>query len=321
MEITLRRIVILALSMYPLLTFSQATPWPIKPIRIIVPNTAGGATDIVARQVMERISQQLGQPIIVEDRPGAGGTIGSSVVAHAEPDGYTLMVISNGHTLVPSLYRNLNYDPVKDFIGVIPLASVPMVLVMSPAKGIRNLQELVKSAKANPGSLNYASSGGATQLGAERLRLAAGYTGTHIPFKGSPEALTDVMAGRVDFYYSPIGLAKPFFASDKLIPIAVSSARRSSGLPDVPTSIEAGLPKSDYEVWIGLFAPAKTPPAIIARLHAETAKALRNPEIRDKFSAMVLDGMSMSSAEFELFLKKDFELNGELAKAAGIAVN
>ena len=321
MEITLRPIVVFALAMSPMLAFSQSTPWPIKPIRVIVPNTAGGATDIVARQVMERVSQQLGQPIIVEDRPGAGGTIGSSLVAHAEPDGYTLMVISNGHTLVPSLYRNLNYDPVKDFIGVIPLASVPMVLVMSPAKGIRNLQELVKSAKANPGSLNYASSGGATQLGAERLRLAAGYTGTHIPFKGSPEALTDVMAGRVDFYYSPIGLAKPFFASDKLIPIAVSSARRSSGLPDVPTSIEAGLPKSDYEVWIGLFAPAKTPPAIIARLHAETAKALRSPEIRDKFSAMVLDGMSMSSAEFELFLKKDFELNGELAKAAGIAVN
>ena len=323
MKIQLTSVLTLALSAMPLLAVSQTAPWPSKPIRAVVPFAAGAATDIVARAVLEQVSRQLGQPIIIDNKPGAGGTIGSSVVAHAEPDGYTLLVHSNTYTVTPATYKNLNYDPVKDMVGVIPLASVPMVLVTSPGKGVRSLADLVKAAKAKPDSLNYASAGtgGATHLGAERLLAAGGISGTHIAYKSSGEALTEVIAGRVDFYFSPIGLALQYLKTDKLVALGVSSTRRASSLPDVPTTIEAGLPNSNYDVWIGMFAPAKTPRAIINRLNEETAKALRSPELREKFSALVMDPMSMAPVEFDAFLKKDFELNAALVKAAKIEPN
>ena len=323
MKFHLRRTLALVLFATPLLVWSQAAPWPSKPIRAIVPFAAGAATDIVARQVLEQVSRQLGQPIIVENKPGAGGTIGSSVVAHAEPDGYTILVHSNSYTVTPATYKSLNYDAAKDMVGVIPLASVPMVLVTAPSKGIRTLADLVKSAKAKPDSINYASAGtgGATHLGAERLRIAGGYKGTHVPYKSSGEALTEVIAGRVDYYFSPIGLAQQYLKADKLVALGVSSIRRASSLPDVPTTIEAGLPNSNYDVWIGMFAPAKTPRAIVNRLNEETARALRSPELREKFNALVMDPMIMSPTEFDAFLKRDFELNADLVMAAGIEPN
>ena len=323
MKFQLTSVLTLALSAMPLLALAQTAPWPSKPIRAVVPFAAGAATDIVARAVLEQVSRQLGQPIIIDNKPGAGGTIGSSAVAHAEPDGYTLLVHSNTYTITPATYKNLNYDPVKDMVGVIPLASVPMVLVTSPGKGVRSLADLVKAAKAKPDSLNYASAGtgGATHLGAERLLAAGGISGTHIAYKSSGEALTEVIAGRVDFYFSPIGLALQYMKTDKLVALGVSSTRRASSLPDVPTTIEAGLPNSNYDVWIGMFAPAKTPRAIINRLNEETAKALRSPELREKFNALVMEPMGMAPVEFDAFLKKDFELNAVLVKAAKIEPN
>ena len=323
MSKTNHRLLSLALLAMPGIAFAQGAAWPSKPIRVIVPFAAGSATDTIARTVTERLSKQLGQPMIVENRPGAGGTIGSAVLAQAEPDGHTIMAHSNSHTVTPFTYRNLSYDPIKDVAGVIPLANVPMVLVMAPSKGIRTLAELVKAAKAKPGSINYASAGtgGATHLGAERLRLSAGFTGTHIPFKGSNDALTEVIAGRVDFYYSPIGLAMPFLKSDRLVAIAVSSTTRSAALPEVPTTVEAGFPNTDYGVWIAMFAPAKTPRAIINRLNEESARALRSPESREKYNTLVMDNMIMGVDEFAAFLKKDFEVNAELVKAAGIQPN
>lgn len=323
MKFRIRPLLAIALAGAPLLALSQAAPWPSKPIHAVVPFAAGAATDIVARAVLEQVSRQLGQPIIIDNKPGAGGTIGSAAVAHAEPDGYTIMVHSNSHTVTPATYRNLSYDPAKDVTGVIPLASVPMVLVMAPSKGIRTVSDLVKSAKAKNNSVNYASAGagGATHLGAERLRMAGGFTGTHIPYKSSGEALTEVMTGRVDYYFSPIGLALPFLKTDKLVALATSSSKRSSALPDVPTTVEAGLPNSEYDVWIGMFAPAKTPRAIVNRLNEETAKALRSPELREKLNTLVMDPMPMTAGEFDAFLKKDFALNAALVKAAGIEPN
>ena len=193
----------------------------------------------------------------------------------------------------------------------------------APSKGVRTLADLVRNAKAKPGSINYASAGtgGATHLGAERLHMAAGYTGTHIPMKSSGEALTEVITGRVDYYFSPIGLATPFLKDNKLVALAISSKTRSSALPDVPTTVEAGLPNSDYEVWIGMFAPAKTPRAIVNRLNEESAKALRSPELRERFKTLVMDPMIMSATEFDDFLKKDFQLNAELVRAARIEPN
>lgn len=322
---TLRRIlpVALLLAAIPTASLAQSAPWPSKPIRVIVPFAAGSGTDTIARAVTERLAKQLGQPMIIENRPGAGGTIGSAALAHAEPDGHTIMVHSNSHTVTPFTYRNLNYDPVKDVTGVIPLAGVPMALVVAPSKGMRTLADLVRIARAKPNSINYASagSGGATHLGAERLRLSAGFTGTHIPFKGSADALTEVIAGRVDFYYSPIGLAQPFLKSDRLVALAVSSTTRSSALPDVPTTLEAGFPNTDYGVWIAMFAPARTPRAIVNRLNEESAKALRSPELREKYSTLVMDSMIMTVDEFDAFLKRDFDVNAELVKAAGIVPN
>ena len=318
-----RRMLTFSLVAAPLLALSQAAPWPSKPIKAVVPFAAGAATDIVARAVLEQVSKQLGQPIIIENKPGAGGTIGIGQVAHSDPDGYTILVQSNSYAVIPSTYKSLNFDVTKDMVGVTALTSVPMVLVTSPGKGARNLPDFVKMAKAKPGSLNYASAGtgGATHLGAERLNMAAGIKGVHVPYKSSAEALTEVLAGRVDYYFSPIGLAAQYLKTDKLVALAVSSKTRSSALPDVPTSIEAGLPNSDYEVWIGMFAPAKTPRAIVNRLNEETVKALRSPELREKFATLVMDPMPMSPAEFDAFLKKDIQLNTDLVKAAGIEPN
>ncbi|MBL8386475.1 MAG: tripartite tricarboxylate transporter substrate binding protein [Burkholderiales bacterium] len=302
---------------------AQQAAWPVRPIKAVVPFAPGAATDTVARTVLERVSRQLGQPIVIENRPGAGGTIGSAQVAQAEPDGYTILVHSNSHTVTEATYRNLSYSPSRDLTGVMPLASVPMVIVTSPQKGVRTLQDLVRNAKARPDSVIYASAGagGATHLGAERLRISAGFTATHVPYKGSAEALTDVIAGRVDYYFSPIGLAMPHLQNQRLVALAVSSSRRSGALAGVATTVEAGFPNSQYDVWIGMFAPARTPRAILARLNEEAARAVRSSEVRERFAALVMDEMVMGLEEFNSFLAQDFQINAELVKAAGVQPN
>ena len=318
MTLTLSRCLSTAALCLPLAALAQA--WPAKPIRVIVPFAAAAATDTVARGTVEQMSKALGVPMIVENRPGAGGTIGAGLAAIAEPDGHTIMIHSNSHTVTPATYKKLSYDPARDLVGVAPLVSVPMVLVIAPSKGVRTLADFIKMARAKPGALNYASAGagGVTHMGAERLRMAGNFTGTHVPYKGSSEAITEVISGRVDVYYSPIGLAAPFMKADRLLGLAVSSSQRSSALPDVPTSIEAGLPNSDYDVWIGMFAPGKTPRPIVNRLNDEAAKALRSNELREKFKTLVMDPMFMSVDAFDAFLKRDFLINAELVKAAGI---
>lgn len=297
--------------------------WPGKPIRIIVPFAAGGSNDNIARIFAAKLSARLGQPVVVDNKGGAGGTIGAGMVAHADADGYTWLVHSNSHTVAPATYKNLNYDAEKDFVGITPLASVPMVMVTSPTKGYKTLQEFVKYAKANPDKVNYASAGagGVTHLGAERLRIAGGFKATHIATKGTNEALTEVITGRVDFYFSPIGLAVPQIQAGKLLPLAVSSAKRFPALPNVPTTQEAGLPNSSYEVWIGLFAPAKTPKPIVDRMHAEVVKALNSPEVKERYKQLVMDDMIMSVDEFNRFLVQNFRQDAELAKAAGVQPN
>ncbi len=323
MKTTIKCVLALCIAALPGLAASQAAPWPSKPIKAVVPFPAGAATDILARLVLERVSKQLGQPIIVENKPGAGGTIGEAAVAQADPDGYTIMVHSNSHTLTPWTYKNLSYNAARDFVGVIPLASVPMAIVTSVDKRWSAPSDLVRAAKANPGSINYSSSGagGATHLGAERFRLAGGFTATHIPYKGSAEALREVLAGRVDFHVAPLGLVVPHLRAGKLIALASTSSKRSSALPSVQTTVEAGLANSQYDVWIGMFAPAKTPRAIINRLNEEAAKAIRTPEVKERFASMVMDEMLMSVDEFGDFLKADFETNRLLVKATGIEPN
>ena len=301
----------------------QADParsYPTRPVRLIVPFTAGSTTDIIARAVSDRLSANLAQNIIVDNRSGAGGSIGAAVVAHANPDGHTLLVHSSSHTVNPAMYAKLPYDTLRDFAGVTPLASLPNVLVISPSKGLRSVKELIAAAKAKPGSVNYASAGAgsATHLNAEKFRFRAGFEGTHVPFKGSPDALVEVITGRVDFYFCPVAPALPFIKEGKLIALAVGSPKRSSVLPDVPTTAEAGAPGSEYNFWIGMLAPGKTPRSIVARLYHEAQNALSSPEVKKRFADLGADPMAMTPGEFDAYIRQEIAANIELAKAAGL---
>jgi tripartite-type tricarboxylate transporter receptor subunit TctC len=300
---------------------ARAQTWPERPVRAMVPFSAGSSLDIVGRIVLEPVSSQLRQPIVVENRGGAGGTIGSAMVAKGEPDGYTILINASAHSSAPAAYPNITYDPARDFSAVIPFGTIPNVAVVAPEKGFKTIQELVAAAKA--GSFSYASAGvgSATHWAAERLRVSAGFEALHVPFRGGPEALMDVMAGRVDFTCMGMSAALPFIRDGRLIPLAVSSAKRSSTLPDVPTTLEAGLVDSDYNYWMGMFVPAKTPRAVIDKLYEETQKALQLPAVQDKFKPQGIEPMPMTSAEFDELIKKEVTANIALVKAAGLKFN
>ena len=303
-------------------TGALAQSWPSKPVRIIVPVTAGSAVDITARTIAEQLSSQFGQTFVVENRTGAGGTTGMGFVAKADPDGYTILVHSAAFVIQPSTFPNLGYDSGKDFAGVMPLINVPLVLVVSPKK-YKTLKELVTMAKSRPNAVNYATVGygAAAHLTAERLRLAAGFEAQQIPFRGAPEAVTEVLAERVDFFFAPTLAAVPLVRDGKLNALAVSSSKRATSLPDVPTTIEAGYPNSDYNFWVGMFVPVKTPRDIVNRLYQETRKAMALKSVQDKLTAHGGEPMAMTPTEWDRFLQGEIAMNGELVKAAGIKPN
>jgi tripartite-type tricarboxylate transporter receptor subunit TctC len=297
-----------------------AQAWPSKPVRAIVPFTPGSATDIMARTVAERLTAQLGQTVLVENRPGAGGTIGAGQVAKADADGYTVLIHSSSYTVTPSTYPNTPYDTLRDLTGITPLGLLPNVLVIAPSKGIKSVKELVATAKAKPGALNAASIGigSATHLNAERFRLGAGIDVVNVPFKGTPEALTEVMTGRVDYYFCPVNAALPMLKEGKLLGLAVGSAKRSIALPDLPTTLEAGIPNSDYNFWVGMFVPAKTPRDVIQRLYQETSKALHAPDVREKLTRLGAEPMDYAPDAFNTYIRNEIAANAALVKAAGI---
>jgi tripartite-type tricarboxylate transporter receptor subunit TctC len=299
----------------------SAQDWPSKPIRVIVPYTPGSATDIVPRTVLEQVSRTIGEPIVVENRPGGGSTIGADTVARAVPDGYTLLVHSNAIVTTPAIQAEVGYDPVHDFSSIAMFGDVPLVMVTAPDKHIKTLAELVAYAKAHPGAINYASGGIGTppHLAMERFRLAAGWDGQHIPFKGAPEALTEVMTGRIDVYFSPITPALPLIRAGRLVPLAIAGTKRSGALPDVPTTTEAGYANSDFDFWIGLFAPAKTPRQIVERFHAEVLEALASPAVKAKLTLLGVEPMPMTTAEMDARIAKEAPIAVALAKAAGLA--
>jgi tripartite-type tricarboxylate transporter receptor subunit TctC len=298
---------------------AQAT-WPTKPIRMIVPFTAGSVTDIIGRTVAESMSKSLGQPVLIENKPGAGGTIGAAQVAKSEPDGYTVLVHSSGHALNPAIYPNLSYDTLKDLSGVTPLAAVPNVLVVSPSRGWKSVGDLVAAAKAKPGAMNYASAGtgSATHMNAEKFKLKAGIEAQHVPFKGTPEAMTDVIGGRDDWFFAPLSPALPLIRDGKLQALAVSSAQRSPALPNVPTTIEAGVPDSDYTLWVGMIVPSATPPAIVKRLHEEATKALASPEVKQRLATLGADAFTMEPAAFNAFIRSEVDSAALIAKTANL---
>ena len=298
--------------------FAQA--FPDKPIKFVVPFTAGSGTDIVARTVAEPMSRALGQPIVVENKPGAGGTLGAAQVAKSAPDGYTLLVHSAGHVANPAIYNNLPYDTAKDFVGITPLASLPNVLIVSPAKGWKSPQDMVTQARANPGKLNYGSAGigSATHMNAEIFRDSAKFDAVHVPFKGTPEAMTETATGRIDFFFAPLSSALPLIKDGRLQALAVGTPQRSPVLPNVPTTVEAGFAKSEYTFWVALLAPAGTPKAVVDRLNAEALKALASPEVKEKLAVLGAEPMPMSAAAFDAFLKSETARMADVVKADGI---
>ena len=297
-----------------------AQSWPTKRVTVVVPFTAGSATDIMARTVAQRLSEQLGQPFVVENRPGAGGTIGVGAVARAEPDGHTILVHSSSYTITPTTYPNTPTTRCAIWSASRRWRCLPNVLVISPDKGIKTVPDLVKAAKAKPGAMNYASAGvgTATQLNAERFRMGAGIEVVHVPFKGTPEALTEVIAGRVDYYFCPVNAVLPLIEGKKLLALAMGSSKRSAALPDVATTVEAGVPNSDYNFWVGMVVPAKTPRDVVNRLHQETAKALESKEVRASMAKLGAELMLMRLDEFDSYIRNEIKTNAALVKAAGI---
>ena len=303
-------------------TWAQVQTWPSRPVRIAVPVTPGSAIDLVCRTVFDQVSRQVGQAFVIDNRGGGGGTLAPAAVASADPDGYTLLSHSPSLTIFPATHDTLPYDTERDFTGVVALVNTPFLLVVSSAK-YKTAPELVAAAKAKPGALNYASvgHGGAAHINAERFRLSAKIDVQEIPFRGVQEALTEVLAGRVDFFFTPALPAMPLIRDGKILPLAVSSNSRISSLPNLPTLAEAGFPDSDFPFWIGVFAPSKTPKEIQDKLYQETRRALQVKAVQDKLVSLGGEPFEMTASQFDAFFRAQIKQNRELVKAAGIKPN
>lgn len=318
-------VVFLLASFAPIFSIANAqVAWPkAQTIRFIVPFTPGSGTDVIARILANKLADSLGASIFVENKPGAGGTIGAAIVAKSNPDGYTFLIQSSGHVVNPSLYPSLPYDTLKDFAGVTSLAQLPNVLVTSPSAGYKSLPDLVSKALAEPGSKNYASAGNgsATHMNAEKFKLAAKINAKHIPYRGTPDAITDVMAGRIDWFFSPIVSALPLIKDGKLQALAVGSSKRSSALPEVPTTVEMGIPNSSYIFWVGMFAPSKTPKPIIDKMNAQIIQVMKSPAVVAQLDKLGAEPMLMAPNKFDQMVRDEMAAAAIIVKESGMVVN
>jgi tripartite-type tricarboxylate transporter receptor subunit TctC len=297
-----------------------AQSYPTKPVRLIIAFTPGSSTDIVGRAVAAKLQEFWGQPVVAENRVGAGGSIGSAVVVKSAPDGYTLLANSSAHVANPGIYASLPYDTLKDFTNLAPLAGGPNVLIVGQQSGWKTFADFIAAAKAKPGQLNFSSAGigSGTHFNLEKLRLMAGIDVTHVPYKGTPEAIADTIAGRVCCYFAPINAALPHVKGGKAVALAVSSAQRSELLPTVPTIAESGVPKFDYTLWIGLWGPPGMPAALADKINKDVNRALASPDLADRLLKLGTLPMSMSTAEFTQFVRAEVDDTARILKAAGI---
>ena len=302
-------------------TVAVAQEWPTRTVQVISQFSAGNASDIVARIVLDQAFRQMGQSYIIENRPGAGGTLGAGAVAKADPDGYMLLLNSSTMSSQVVLHKSLPYDVLKDFAYIAMFGIQPSVLITSPSKPYKTVADIVAAAKAKPGTLNFASAGigSASHMAAERFRVSAKIDVQHVPYKGPVEAFTDVMAGRLDYYYLPISPALPNIKEGKIVALAVSTPKRAPALPDVPTIVEAGYPDATYLFWGGISGPAKTPRAIIDKLHGEIQKALQVPAVQDRLKQLGVQTQPMSVDEYAKFVGNDVTETVKLAKAINLA--
>jgi tripartite-type tricarboxylate transporter receptor subunit TctC len=297
-----------------------AQGYPNKPVHAVISFTPGSSTDIVGRIVLQKLSEIWGQPVVPENRAGAGGSIGTAVVAKAPADGYTLLIDSNAHSVTPSIYAKLPYDAMKDFVDISPLASQPNVLVVNAGSSYKSLMDVVNAAKAKPGVINWghAGVGSGTHLNTEKFVAAAKINVTQVPFKGTPEVIQAMLSGSVDCYWAPISAAIPHIKGGRVRALAVSTSKRNGQLPDVPTTGEAGVKGADAPLWFGMWAPAGTPRDIVAKISADTRKVLADPTVRERLSNLGNDTMDMSPEEFTKFVRSEHDEYARVIKAAGI---
>ncbi len=299
-----------------------AANYPNKPIRVVIGFSAGSGVDVSARVIAQKLHEGWGQPVIADNRPGAGGTIAAQIVAGADPGGYTLISVSASHVIAPSLYSKLPYDTLKDFAGITTTVSLPNVLVVSPSLGVKSVKDLIALAKAKPGQVLFSSGGvgSGTHFAAELFKSRAAIDVGHVPFKGIPEALTEAMTGRVQFTMSPVSSVLPQVKAGKVIALAVAPAKRVGVLPDVPTMAEAGVAGYSWDTWFGLLAPAKTPRAIIRKLNQEVNRILVLPDVKKHWDAMGAEAIPVAAEEFDRYIADQIRLVAKLAKAANVKV-
>jgi len=298
----------------------SAQTYPSKPIRIVVGFTPGGVADIAARVVATKLADNWKQQVVVDNRPGAGSAIGTGIVAAAEPNGYTMISVSAAHAILPALYSKLPFDSERDFSGVAVTCTGPLLLIASSSAGVKSVKELIALAKAKPGYLNFASAGvgSATHFAMEVFKSKAGINLVHVPYKGVPEALTDTLTGRVQLFISPLINAMPQVKGGKVLALGVTTTFRSDLLPDVPTITESGLPGYRAESWHALLVPAKTPRAIVSRLHAEIARILQQPDAREQFAKLGLVSPPTTPEALDQFIRGEIATYKEIARTSSI---
>ena len=299
---------------------AQAENWPARLIKATIPFGAGSAADVVPRLVFDRLAAELGQPIVIENRAGAGGTLGSAVVAKADPDGYSILANSSALTIAPSIFPNLAFDVTRDLSSVLMIGSSANVMIVPISRPWKTVQDFVADAKAKPGSISFGSVGigSAVHISSEKFRLAAGFEATHVPYRGGAEVITDILGARIDFYFCPLATALPLIREGQVRALLVSTEKRVADLPDVPTPLDAGLKNADSAIWFGVFMPSKTPHDIIEKFHAAGVKVLTEPAMQESLKKLGIEALPMTPSEMDDLVKRETAVNLEVIKAAGI---
>jgi tripartite-type tricarboxylate transporter receptor subunit TctC len=300
-----------------------AQGFPSKPVRLVATSTPGSPVDLYARAISDHLAKSLGQPVVVENRAGAGGTLAAGYVLGMEADGHAALVNTSAQIVAPHVYTGLAFDLLGDFAGIGPMAMLPNVIIVPPQRGWKSLGELIAAARAKPGGYTYGTggSGTGTHMSAERFRLAAGITAVQVPYKGSPEILVEIIPGRIDWAFVPLSTVIGLLKEGRIQALALSAEKRSPQLPELPTIAESGLKNADFPFWVGMFVSVKVPRAVVRRLHEETVRAMQQPEVRDRFTKIGAELAILSPEEFDAYVKAQAAVAGAIVKAANIKAN
>src|ERR1700736_790064 len=299
---------------------AHAQGWPTRMIKATIPFGAGSAADVVPRMLFDRLAIELGQPIVIENRAGAGGTLGSGLVAKADPDGYSILSNSNALVIAPAIFPNLAFDPTRDLASVLMIGSTANVMIVPNARPWKTIQDFIADARAKPGSISFGSVGigSAVHISTEKFRLAAGIEATHVPYRGGSEVIADILGGRIDLYFCPLATALPLIREGQVRALLVSTPKRVADLPDVPTPLEAGLKDADSEIWFVVFMPSKQPRDVVDKFHAAGVKGLSEPAMQDSLKKLGVEALPMTPKEMDDLVMRETAANIELIKAAGI---